>query len=255
MRLAGKRAVVTGGASGFGLAIAEHFASEGARVALLDINAEGAREQAEAISRKVNSGAAIGLACDVTSRQQTADSIAKVAETFGGLDIVVNNAGWTHKNKPLMEVTEEEFDRIYDVNVKAIFHMTQIVVPLFREQGTGGVIINIGSTAGIRPRPGLTFYNGSKGAANILSKSMAAELAPDKIRVCGIAPVIGETALLEAFMGMPDTPENRRKFEATIPLGRMSRPADIANAAVYLASDEAEFITGVVLEVDGGRCV
>lgn len=255
MRLAGKRAVITGGASGFGLGIAERFAAEGARVALLDINAEGAQQQAEAIGRATNSGAAIGIACDVTSGAQCRDGIAAAAAAFGGLDIIVNNAGWTHRNKPLMEVTEEEFDRVYAVNVKGIFHMVQASVPLLRDQGTGGVILNIGSTAGLRPRPGLTFYNGSKGAANLLSKSLAAELAPDKIRVCGIAPVIGETALLEAFMGMPDTPANREKFVATIPLGRMSQPSDIANAALYLASDEANFITGVVLEVDGGRCV
>jgi 3-oxoacyl-[acyl-carrier protein] reductase len=255
MRLEGKRAVITGGASGFGLGIAERFAAEGARVALLDINVEGAREKAEMIARQTNAGAAIGVACDVTSGAACRDGIAEAAAAFGGLDIVVNNAGWTHKNKPLMEVTEEEFDRVYDVNVKGIFHMVQATVPLFRDQGTGGMILNIGSTAGLRPRPGLTFYNGSKAAANLISKSLAVELAPDKIRVCAIAPVIGETALLEAFMGMPDTPENRAKFEATIPLGRMSKPSDIANAAVYLASDEASFITGTVLEVDGGRCV
>jgi 3-oxoacyl-[acyl-carrier protein] reductase len=154
-----------------------------------------------------------------------------------------------------MEVTEAEFDRVYAVNVKGIFQMVQAAVPVFRRQGTGGVMLTIGSTAGLRPRPGLTFYNGSKAAANNLSKSLAVELAPDRIRVCAIAPVMGETALLEAFMGMPDTPENRRKFEATIPLGRLSKPSDIANAALYLASDEASFITGVVLEVDGGRCV
>jgi len=152
-------------------------------------------------------------------------------------------------------VSEDEFDRVYAVNVKSIFHMAHAAVPLLRRQGTGGVIVNIGSTAGIRPRPGLTWYNGSKGAVNLLSKSMAVELAPDRIRVCGIAPVMGETGLLESFMGVADTPENRAKFVATIPLGRMSQPRDIARAALYLASDEAEFITGVVLEVDGGRCV
>jgi 3-oxoacyl-[acyl-carrier protein] reductase len=255
MRLAGKRAVVTGGASGFGLAIAETFAAEGAKVAILDINAAGAEQAAAGIVRKVNGGTAIGVACDVTSAEQARTAIARTVEAFGGLDIVVNNAGWTHVNKPLMEVTEAEFDRVYAVNVKGIFQMVQAAVPVFRRQGTGGVMLTIGSTAGLRPRPGLTFYNGSKAAANNLSKSLAVELAPDRIRVCAIAPVMGETALLEAFMGMPDTPENRRKFEATIPLGRLSKPSDIANAALYLASDEASFITGVVLEVDGGRCV
>jgi len=167
---------------------------------------------------------------------------------------VVNNAGWTHHNKPLLEVTEDEFDRVFSVNVKSIFLMTNVVVPILQRQG-GGSIINIGSTAGIRPRPGLTWYNGTKGAANIISKSMAVELAPMKIRVNCVAPVLGETGLLEAFMGLPDTPENRTKFVATIPLGRLSRPTDIANACVYLASDAAEFITGVVLPIDGGRTV
>lgn len=166
----------------------------------------------------------------------------------------MNNAGWTHKNKPIMEVTEEEYDRLYDVNVRSIFHMTRACVPVMRAQG-GGNIINIGSTAGLRPRPGLTWYNSTKGAVNLLSKSMAVELAPDKIRVNCVAPVIGATGLLEDFMGKPDTPENRAGFIAGIPLGRMSEPADIANACLYLASDEAEFITGIILEVDGGRTI
>jgi 3-oxoacyl-[acyl-carrier protein] reductase len=154
----------------------------------------------------------------------------------------------------MLEVSEEEFDRVYAINVKSIYHMTNAIVPVMRKQG-GGSIINIGSTAGIRPRPGLTWYNGSKGAVNLVSKSMAVELAPDKIRVNCVAPVIGETALLESFMGVPDTPENRAKFVATIPLGRMSAPGDIAKACLYLASDDAEFITGVNLPVDGGRTV
>ena len=151
-------------------------------------------------------------------------------------------------------VTEAEFDRIYDVNVKAIYLAALACVPEMEKRG-GGVIINTASTAGVRPRPGLTWYNGSKGAAIILTKSMAAELAPKKIRVNAINPVIGETGMLEQFMGMPDTPENRAKFLATIPLGRMSRPSDIANAALFFADPASEFITGVAMEVDGGRCV
>ena len=250
MRLEGKRALVTGAASGFGKGIAELFAAEGAHVGVLDMNGAGAKAVADAIGNR-----AIPLTCDVTDGAQVARAVDDAVAAFGGLDIVVNNAGWTHKNKPMLQVTEDEFDRVYAVNVKSIFHMAHAVVPLFRKQGTGGVILNVGSTAGVRPRPGLTWYNGSKGAANLLSKSMAVELAPDKVRVCGIAPVMGETAMLEDFMGLPDTPENRAKFVATIPLGRMSQPADIARAALYLASDEAEFITGVVMEVDGGRCV
>jgi len=169
-------------------------------------------------------------------------------------NILVNNAGTTHRNRPLLEVTEEEFDRVYRVNVKSIFHFVRAVVPPMRDNG-GGVIINIGSTAGIRPRPGLTWYNSSKGAVNLMSKSLAVELAPWKIRVNAICPVIGETGLLEAFMGVPDTPENRAKFLATIPLGRMSRAADIANATLFLASDEADLITGIEMPVDGGRTV
>jgi 3-oxoacyl-[acyl-carrier protein] reductase len=250
MRLDGKRALVTGAASGFGRGIAELFAQEGAQVGVLDMNGPGAKAVADGIGNS-----AIALTCDVTDGAQVAQAVGDAVAAFGGLDIVVNNAGWTHRNKPMLEVTEAEFDRVYAVNVKSIFHMAHAAVPLFRRQGTGGVILNVGSTAGLRPRPGLTWYNGSKGAANLLSKSMAVELAPDRIRVCGIAPVMGETAMLEDFMGMPDTPENRAKFVATIPLGRMSQPADIARAALYLASDEAAFITGVVMEVDGGRCV
>jgi 3-oxoacyl-[acyl-carrier protein] reductase len=249
MRLKDKTALVTGGASGFGAEIAASFAREGARVVIMDLNGEGAAAQASRIGN-----AAQGVAGDVTSAADTARAV-DAAVAFGGrLDIVVNNAGWTHRNKPMMEVTEEEYDKLYDVNVRSIFHMTRKVVPLMRAQG-GGVIINIGSTAGIRPRPGLTWYNSTKGAVNLLSRSMAVELAPDRIRVNCVAPVIGATGLLESFMGVPDTPENRAKFIATIPMGRMSEPKDIANACLYLASDEAEFITGVVLEVDGGRTI
>jgi 3-oxoacyl-[acyl-carrier protein] reductase len=167
---------------------------------------------------------------------------------------VVNNAGWTHRNQPMLSVGEASFDRMFAINVKSIYYMTLATVPIMRAKKRG-VILNVGSTAGIRPRPGLTWYNASKGAVNLMSKSMAVELGPDGIRVNAICPVIGETALLEAFMGVPDTPENRARFIATIPLGRMSKPADIAKAAVYLASDEAEFITGVEFPVDGGRTV
>jgi 3-oxoacyl-[acyl-carrier protein] reductase len=249
MRLAGKIALVTGAASGFGAEIARTFAREGAKVGVLDINGEGARAVAGSIGPS-----ATALAGDVTVAKDVNAAVEQMAGTHGRLDIVVNNAGWSYRNRPLLDVTEAEFDRVFAVNVKSIFHMTHAVVPRMRAQG-GGSIINIGSTAGVRPRPNLTWYNGSKAAVNLMSRSMALDFAADKIRVNAIAPVIGETALLETFMGVPDTPENRAKFVATIPLGRMSRPIDIANACLYLASDEAEFITGVVLEVDGGRCV
>ena len=249
MRLEGKTALVTGAASGFGAEIARVFAREGAKVAIFDLNEAGARNVAAEIGR-----AAVVVAGDVTSRADVDRALDATAELGGGgIDIVVNNAGWTHRNKPLLEVTEDEFDRVYAINVKSIFHMVSAAVP--RLKGRGGVMINIGSTAGIRPRPGLTWYNSTKGAVNLLTRSLAAELAPEKIRVNCIAPVMGATGLLEAFMGVPDTPENRARFIATIPLGRMSTPKDIANAALYLASDESEFVTGVVLEVDGGRTI
>lgn len=247
MRLAGKSALVTGGASGFGAAIARTFAREGARVTIMDLNGVGAAAVAADIGGQSSTG-------DVTRFADIAKAVDMAQALTGRLDIVVNNAGWTHRNKPMLEVTEEEYERLYDINVRSIFHMTRACIPVMRAQG-GGVILNIGSTAGLRPRPGLTWYNSTKGAVNLLSKSMAVELAPDRIRVNCVAPVIGATALLESFMGVPDTPENRAKFIATIPLGRMSEPQDIANACLYLASDEAEFITGTVFEVDGGRTV
>jgi len=248
-RLADKVAVVTGGASGFGRGICELYAAEGAKVVVADINGQGAREVARGIG-----AAATHVACDVTRKADVAAMVAEAVKVFGGLDIMVNNAGYTHKNQPVLGVSEEEFDRIFAVNVKAIYFATLACVPEMEKRG-GGVIINTASTAGVRPRPGLTWYNGSKGAAITLTKSLAAELAPKKIRVCAINPVIGETGMLEQFMGVPDTPENRAKFVATIPLGRMSRAADIANAALFLADPASNFITGVALEVDGGRCV
>lgn len=249
MRLQGKTALVTGAASGFGRGIAEAYIREGAKVAVVDMNGDGAREVADQLGTN-----AIAITCDVSVGEQVAAAVRQTVEAFGRLDIVVNNAGWTNPNRPLMETDEATFRKIYDINVVSIFHMTKSCVPVWRQQG-GGVMLNIGSTAGIRPRPGLTWYNSSKGAVNLMTRSLAVELAPDRIRVCGIAPVMGVTGLLEQFMGMPDTPENRAKFIATIPLGRLSEPADIANAALYLGSDEAEFITGVILEVDGGRTV
>jgi len=250
MRLKDKVAIVTGAASGFGAEIARQFVAEGAKVALADINEAGAKDVAGALG-----AAALAVRCDVSRRADIDALVAATLAAFGGrIDIVVNNAGWTHKNGPLLDVDEATFDKVYAINVKSIFHMTHATVPVLRRQKSG-VILNIGSTAGLRPRPGLTWYNSSKGAVNLMSKSLAVELAPDHIRVNAICPVMGATGLLEQFMGMPDTPENRQKFLATIPLGRLSTPLDIARAAVWLASDEAEFITGVELPVDGGRTV
>ncbi len=249
MKLEGKVAIVTGAASGFGRAIAERFVLEGARVVLADINAAGVREVAAGLGNS-----AVGVHCDVSQKLDVDAMVRAATEAFGGLDILVNNAGTTHKNRPALEVGEAEFDRIYAVNVKSIYLSTIAAVPQMDKRGAG-VIINVASTAGVRPRPGLTWYNGSKGAVITLTKSLAVELAPRNIRVNAINPVMGETGLLTQFMGMPDTPENRAKFMATIPLGRLSRPHDIANAALFLAEPAASFITGVALEVDGGRCV
>ena len=249
MRLHSKIAIVTGAASGFGAEIARQYIAEGAKVAVADINETGAKNIATALGAN-----AIAVRCDVTKRADIDALVKATVDAFGTLDIVVNNAGWTHKNQPLLDVDEATFDKVYDINVKSIFHMVHAVVPMMRKQRSG-VILNIGSTAGMRPRPGLTWYNSSKGAVNLMSKSLAVELAPDNIRVNVICPVMGATALLESFMGVPDTPENRQRFIATIPLGRLSQPKDIARAAVYLASDDAAFITGVECPVDGGRTV
>ncbi len=249
MKLAGKVAIVTGAASGFGRAIAERFALEGASVVAADINGEGVREFAGGFGDKI-----IPVQGDVSQKDDIDAMVRTATEAFGAVDIVVNNAGITHRNRPLLEVSEVEFDRIFAVNVKSIYLATIAAVPKMEKRG-GGSIINIASTAGIRPRPGLTWYNGSKGAVITLTKSMAAELAPKNIRVNAINPVMGETGMLTQFMGSPDTPENRAKFLAGIPLGRLSRPHDIANAAIFLADPASSFITGVALEVDGGRCI
>ncbi|MGO1119654.1 glucose 1-dehydrogenase [Rhodovibrionaceae bacterium A322] len=252
MRLEGKVAIVTGAGSGFGEGIAKRFAAEGAAVIVADFVEEGGKRVTSDIESA--GGKALYVNCDVTKRDQVKTMIDQAVSNFGKLDILVNNAGWTHRNKPLAEVTEDEFDRIFDVNVKAVYLAIQEALPQFEAQG-GGCVINTASTAGLRPRPNLSVYNASKGAANVLTKSLAVELAPKKVRVNALCPVIGATGLLEAFMGVPDTPENRERFMATIPLGRFSTPEDLAAAALYLASDEANFITGVLLEVDGGRCI
>ncbi|SPR99204.1 SDR family oxidoreductase [Cupriavidus taiwanensis] len=252
MRLANKVAIVTGGGSGFGEGIAHTFAREGANVVVADLREDAAERVAAAI--RDAGGRARAVRADVSRAADTEAMRDAALATFGDVHIVVNNAGTTHRNKPILEVTEDEFDRVYAVNVKSIYWSARAFIPHFRQRG-GGVFVNIASTAGIRPRPGLVWYNGSKGAVITASKAMAAELGPDNIRVNCVNPVIGATALLEEFMGMPDTPENRAKFLATIPMGRMSTPQDVANACLYLASDEAAFITGTCIEVDGGRCV
>ena len=249
MRLQSKVAVITGAGGGFGEGIARRFAAEGAKVAIVDIRADAAQRVANAIGE-----GAIALTADVGDGKDVQRVVNETRSRLGGLHILVNNAGTTHKNRPLLEIDEATFDLIFRVNVKSIFHFVRAAAPAMRDAG-GGVMLNVGSTAGLRPRPGLTWYNATKGAVNLASKSLAVELAPWKIRVNAVCPVMGETGLLEAFMGLPDTPENRSKFLATIPLGRLARADDIANACLYLASDEAEFITGVELPVDGGRTI
>ena len=248
-QLTGKIAIVTGAAGGFGEGIARLFVAQAARVVIADLDVE----KADKLARELGANA-VAVRCDVSKAADVNAAVDLCVKTFGSPHIVVNNAGTTHRNQPMLDVDEATFDRVFNVNVKSIFHVAHAVVPLMRAQKNGS-IINIGSTAGIRPRPGLTWYNASKGAVNLMTKSMAAELGPDNIRVNAICPVMGATGLIEQFMGVPDTPENRAKIVAGIPLGRLSTPDDIASAALWLASDSAQFITGIELPVDGGRTI
>jgi 3-oxoacyl-[acyl-carrier protein] reductase len=251
MRLQGKVAIVTGAGQGFGEGIASLFAAEGAAVVIADIDGRAAERVAGVLVTGRRS--AVAVACDVSRDHDTKRMIETAIERFGRLDILVNNAGVTHVNQPCTEVAEADFDRVMAVNVKALFWAAKHAVPAMRAQG-GGVILTTASTAGIRPRPGLVWYNASKGAAITATKALAIELAPHKIRVNCLCPVAGETPLLPSFMG-GDTPELRERFRASVPLGRLSTPLDVARAALFLASDDAEFLTGVALEVDGGRCI
>jgi 3-oxoacyl-[acyl-carrier protein] reductase len=254
MRLQGKVAIVTGAGSGFGEGIATRFAEEGAKVVVNDIDDKGGERVAGAIAKAQGQGSAVYLRADVADDAAMAGLVKRTLDRFGRVDIMVNNAGTTHKSGPMLGVDEATFDRVFAVNVKSIYLAARHVVPVMRRQGQGGVILNTASTAGIRARAGLVWYCGSKGAAVMLSKAMAQELAPDQIRVNALCPVAGDTPLLPSFMG-GDTPELRAKFLASIPLGRFATPRDVANAALYLASEEGAFITGVAFEVDGGRCI
>lgn len=251
-RLEGKTAIVTGGASGFGKGIATKFAHEGANVVVADLSVEGG----QATVSELGPLSAVFQQCDVTKREHWEQLLKMTTDRYGALDIVVNNAGTTYSNKPTEQVTDRDFDVCFNVNVKSIYLSTNVILPYFIETGRPGCFISIASTAGVRPRPGLSWYNASKAAVINATKSMAVEYGPKQIRFNSVSPVFGSGTLLSSsFLGKPDTEENRAAFVANVPLGRGSTPSDVANACCYLASDEADFVTGVNLEVDGGRCV
>ena len=247
-RLEGKRAIVTGGASGFGAGIARRFAEEGARVIVADLNGEAARVLAAELG-----DADLGVAVDVSNAAEVTALAETANRLLGGIDIVINNAGVGHTPQPLDELADEAFDRIAAVNMRAIYLMSKAFVPAMKAQGSGA-ILNIASTGGVSPRPNLTWYNASKGWVITATRAMAVELAPFQVRVNALNPVAGDTPLLKTFMGA-DTPEVRAKFLASIPIGRFSTPEDMGAAAAFLCSDDASMITGVALEVDGGRCI
>ncbi|EAS31000.3 oxidoreductase [Coccidioides immitis RS] len=249
-RLAGKVAIVTGGGSGFGAAIAIRYAQEGAKVVIGDINIQGA----ESVSSQYPSSITFQK-MDVTSLADWQSVISQTVQAHGHVDILVNNAGTTYRNKPSAEVTIEEFQRVFDVNVKSIFLASQTFIPKLIDQGKGGSIINISSTGAQRPRPGLVWYNSSKGAVSNATKGLAAEYGSHQIRVNNVCPLLSGTGLFEMFVGVPDTPENRQQFISNVPLGRLTDPNDVANMCLYLASDEAAFINGTDLVVDGGKCI
>lgn len=248
MRLAGKLAIVTGGASGFGAGITRKFVSEGARVMIADVNSEAAASFAAELG-----DAAVAQAVDVSKGESVEAMTQAALKAFGAIDILINNAGVTHLPMAMEDVSEEDFDKVLAVNVKSVYLTARSIVPHMKSRGQGA-IMNVASTAGLSPRPRLSWYNASKGWMITATKTMAVELAPQGVRVNAIAPVAGETPLLKSFMG-EDTPEMRAKFLSTIPIGRFSQPEDIANAALYLCSDEASMVTGVAMEVDGGRCI
>ncbi len=252
MRLKDKVGIVTGAGSGFGEGIAKGYAAEGASVVINDINEQAGRRVAREIED--SGGKASYVFADVTSDGDVAAMVDETFSLYGRLDVVMNNAGYTYVNRWLLDVDEDEFDKVFDVNVKALYLSAKHVVPRFMELG-GGCFLTVASTAGLRPRPGLTWYNASKGAAITLTKSMAVELAPHNIRVNCLCPVLGDTGMTDRFVGGEVTPDVMSKFVSTIPLGRMSTPADLANAAIFLADPASSFLTGLALEVDGGRCI
>ncbi|KIW12566.1 hypothetical protein PV08_09843 [Exophiala spinifera] len=248
-RLAGKVAIVTGAASGFGLACTKKFVSEGAKVVAADMNGEGLQKAYSANDQHVHT-----LTANVTVQADWDKMVQTAVDKFGGVDVLINNAGTSYKNKPTLEVTEQEYDKVMAVNVKSIFLSVGAAVPALKARG-GGAIINIASIGAMRPRPGLVWYNASKGAVANATKGLAAEFGKDQIRVNAICPLLSGTGLFEQFVGVPYTEENVKKFLFNVPLGRLTDPGDVANICAFLSSDEGKFITGVNLEVDGGRAV
>lgn len=248
MKLNKKIAIVTGGASGFGAGIVKKFAKDGANVVIADLNFELANQLASEIGDQV-----MVIKVDVASGESVKAMVDKVMKKYGTIDIVVNNAGIGHVPEPMDELCETVFDRIFQVNAKSVFNMAQHIVPIMKK-AKSGAILNVASTGGVSPRPNLTWYNASKGWMITATRGMAIELAPFGIRVNAINPVAGDTPLLKTFMG-EDTPEIREKFLSTIPIGRFSTPEDMGNAASFLCSEEASMITGIAMEVDGGRCI
>jgi len=250
MNFKDKRIIVTGAASGFGAAIARHLAAAGARVLVADLNAEGAQAMANSLSQQ--GGQALACAVDVSKQNDVARMAQTAVDAWGGIDVLVNNAGTTHKNKPALDVTEDEFDRIFRVNVKGLFWATQSVLPIMMRQRSG-CVVNVASTTGVRPGPGLTWYSATKAAMINATKGLALEMAPHGVRVNAVNPMIGETPMMTDFMGMADTPANRERFLQRIPLRRFTRPEDVAQAVAFLANDDSAYLTGVCLDVDGGR--
>jgi len=248
MRLDGKTAIVTGGASGFGAGIARKFLAEGAKVMIADINGAAAAQMAAELGSN-----AVAQEVDVSDGASVNAMAEAALAGFGQLDILVNNAGVTHLPAPLEDISEDDFDRVFRVNMRSVYLTARALVPHMKNR-RAGAILNVASTAGVSPRPNLNWYNASKGWMITATKTMAVELAPHGVRVNAINPVAGETPLLKTFMG-EDTPEMRAKFLSTIPIGRFSTPEDMGNAACYLCSDEASMVTGVAMEVDGGRCI
>jgi|TARA_B110000908_G_C10205325_1_gene427418 3-oxoacyl-[acyl-carrier protein] reductase len=248
MRLQGKTAIVTGGASGFGAGITRKFVAEGANVMIADLNIDMANELAAELGDRVKT-----VQTNVAQNDSVMDMVTATLKAFGKIDILINNAGTTHLPAPMEDVTEDDFDKVFAVNCKSVYLTAKHIVPLMKAQGSGA-ILNLASTAGVSPRPRLNWYNASKGWMNNATKGMAVELAPVGIRVNALNPVAGDTPMLKLFMG-EDTPEMRAKFLSTIPIGRFSTPEDMGNAACYLCSDEASMVTGVCMEVDGGRCI